>query len=174
MRSTPTTRALCAVMLALPITASAQVQTLVIGEGGADWIGSIEQSIGLDTALATNGLQPIELDPSVNINVGPLTESGQFTNIFGGVWGISTNAPDVLGTDGTPFVYGSRGRRQIVDGDIDLATDSEPIHHYTIDFGFPLPINRITFFPPETGRLTLRGFYGLLLKDQYPRQYTLS
>ena len=161
-------------MLALPITATAQVQTLVIGEGGADWIGSIKQSIGLDTALAANGLQPIELDPSVNINVGPLTESGQFTNIFGGVWGISTNAPDVLGTDGTPFVYGSRGRRQIVDGDIDLATDSEPIHHYTIDFGFPLPINRITFFPPETGRLTLRGFYGLLLKDQYPRQYTLS
>lgn len=160
------------VLLALPIAGTAEVRTLVIGEGGVDWAESIEQTLGLD--LASDGLQPVELDPSVNINVGPLTESGQFTNIFGGVWGISANAPDVLGTDGKPFMYGSRGRRQVVDGDIDLASDSEPISHYTMDFGFPLPINRITFFPPATGRLTLKGYYGLLLKDQYPRQYTLS
>jgi hypothetical protein len=162
------------VLLALPIAGTAEVRTLVIGEGGVDWVESIEQTLGLDRGLAADGLQPVELDPSVNINVGPLTESGQFTNIFGGVWGISANAPDVLGTDGTPFMYGSRGRRQVVDGDIDLASDSEPIAHYTMDFGFPLPINRITFFPPATGRLTLKGFYGLLLKDQYPRQYMLS
>ena len=168
------TRVLFAVMLVFPLAVTGQVRTLVIGEGGADWVGSIEETLGLDTALAANGLQPVELDPSVNINVGPLTESGQFTNIFGGVWGISANAPDALGIDGTPFMYGSRGRRQVVDGDIDLASDSEPIDHYTMDFGFPLPINRITFFPPATGRLTLRGYYGLLLKDQYPRQYTLS
>ena len=162
------------VLLALPIAGTAEVRTLVIGEGGVDWAESIEQTLGLDRGLAADGLQPVELDPSVNINVGPLTESGQFTNIFGGVWGISANAPDVLGTDGTPFMYGSRGRRQVVDGDIDLASDSEPIAHYTMDFGFPLPINRITFFPPATGRLTLKGYYGLLLKDQYPRQYMLS
>ncbi len=161
-------------MLALPLAASAQVQTLIIGDGGVDWLGSIEETIGLDTALAANGLQPVELDPSVNVNVGPLTESGQYTSIFGAVWGISANAPDVLSTDGKPFMYGSRGRRQVTDGDISLASDSEPVDHYTMDFGFPLPINRVTFFPPATGRLTLKGSYGLLLKDQYPRQYTLS
>ena len=75
------------VLLALPIAGTAEVRTLVIGEGGVDWAESIEQTLGLDRGLAADGLQPVELDPSVNINVGPLTESGQFTNIFGGVWG---------------------------------------------------------------------------------------
>ncbi|MEE2831889.1 MAG: hypothetical protein VYD18_05970, partial [Candidatus Latescibacterota bacterium] len=77
-------------VLALPIAVTAQVQTLVIGEGGVDWVESIEQTVGVDTSLAATGLQPVELDPSVNINVGPLTKSGQYTNILGGVWLIST------------------------------------------------------------------------------------
>ncbi|HJP32677.1 MAG TPA: gliding motility-associated C-terminal domain-containing protein [Candidatus Latescibacteria bacterium] len=170
------TRVLLAGLLALPASLAAQVQTLVIGEGGADWASTIEQTIGLDTALAANGLQPVELNPSVNINVGPLTESGQFTNIFGGIWGISTNAPDILTTDGSPFVYGSRGRREVTDGDTSLPTSTDMVRNYSFDFGLPLPISRVVFFPPSRGRTTTRalGASGLLVKDLYPRQYVVS
>ena len=35
-------RVLFVVVLALPIAVTAQVQTLVIGEGGVDWVESIE------------------------------------------------------------------------------------------------------------------------------------
>ena len=163
-------RVLFVVVLALPIAVTAQVQTLVIGEGGVDWVESIEQTVGLDTSLAATGLQPVELDPSVNINVGPLTKSGQYTNIFGGVWLISTGAPPALSTDGSPYIYGAPGRREAIDGDVSLPTYTGAITNYSIDFGLPLPINRVVFFPPASGG----GAQRALIKDLYPRQYVVS
>ena len=65
-------------------SSSARVQTLVIGEGGVDWIDSIEETIGVDTAaVAAGAIQPFELDPAINIAVGPPTANGNFTNAFG-------------------------------------------------------------------------------------------
>ena len=68
----------------VPQSSSAQVQTLIIGEGGVDWIDSIEEMIGVDTAaVAAGAIQPFELDPAINIAVGPPTANGNFTNAFG-------------------------------------------------------------------------------------------
>ena len=160
----------------------AQVQTLVIGDGGVHWIESIEETIGVDTAaVAAGAIQPFELDPAINIAVGPPTANGNFTNAFGEIWklrtgaaGLSGAAPLTVTTDGSPFVYGSRGGLQIVDGDSLKASDPDPIAHYTMDLGFPLPINRVTWYAPPSGRTTSRGISGQLIKDLFPRQYVLS
>ncbi|HCL27832.1 MAG TPA: hypothetical protein DIC52_05295 [Candidatus Latescibacteria bacterium] len=179
-------RSLAGVMIAAaslaPQGGSAQVQTLVIGEGGVDWIDSIEETIGVDTtAVAAGTIQPFELDPAVNIASGPVTENGNLTNTFGEVWGfrrasagLTGTAPAEVTTDGSPFIYGSRGAGQIVDGDTLLASDPDPIAHYTIDLGFPLPISRVSWFSPPSGRTTTREFSGQLIKDLFPRQYVLS
>ena len=179
-------RSLSGVMIAAaslaPQGGSAQVQTLVIGEGGVDWIDSIEETIGVDTtAVAAGTIQPFELDPAVNIASGPVTENGNLTNTFGEVWGfrrasagLTGTAPAEVTTDGSPFIYGSRGAGQIVDGDTLLASDPDPIAHYTIDLGFPLPISRVSWFSPPSGRTTTREFSGQLIKDLFPRQYVLS
>ena len=174
--------ALVAAVLVTPQANSAQVQTLVIGEGGVDWIDSIEETIGVDTTAAVAGaIQPFELDPAVNIAAGPVTANGNLTNIFGEVWGfrrasagLTGTAPAEVTTDGSPFIYGSRGAGQIVDGDGLLASDPDPIAHYTIDFGFPLPISRVSWFSPPSGRTTTREFSGQLIKDLFPREYVLS
>ncbi len=179
-------RSLAGVMIAAaslaPQGGSAQVQTLVIGEGGVDWIDSIEETIGVDTtAVAAGTIQPFELDPAVNIASGPVTENGNLTNTFGEVWGfrrasagLTGTAPAEVTTDGSPFIYGSRGAGQIIDGDTLLASDPDPIAHYTIDLGFPLPISRVSWFSPPSGRTTTREFSGQLIKDLFPRQYVLS
>ena len=174
--------ALVAAVLVTPQASSAQVQTLVIGEGGVDWIDSIEETIGVDTTAAVAGaIQPFELDPAVNIAAGPVTANGNLTNIFGEVWGfrrasagLTGTAPAEVTTDGSPFIYGSRGAGQIVDGDVLLASDPDPIAHYTIDLGFPLPISRMSWFSPPSGRTTTREFSGQLIKDLFPREYVLS
>ena len=64
-----------------------------------------------------------------------------------------------------------------------------PVTDYTFDLGLPIPLYRIVFFPPETGRTTSAfqdvvwsgGAFGsttvssgLLIKDQFPRQYSIS
>ncbi len=80
-------------ILLLPLAVSAQVDYLVIGQGGLPWNESNEQLIGLTDTVFSGSLQPVELDTSVNFVVGPRTESGQFTTIFGGIWDISSTAP---------------------------------------------------------------------------------
>ena len=156
-----------------PMTISAQVEQLLIGQGGLDWRESSDDMLGLDDAIAVGSLQPFEIDPSVNIAVGPQTDAGQFTNIFGHVWEISGGAPPFVDAK-VPWVYGARGRAQTVDGDIDRPTDVAEVSDYTFDLGFPIPLNRVVFFPPEKGRTTTRGSSGLLIKDLYPRQYVVS
>ncbi len=177
-----------AALLILPPVSGAQVQRLVIGQGGLDWLESSDDMLGLDRSASAGSLQPFELDPAVNVTVGEPTESGQFTNIFGHVWRISGSAPPVA-DDKTPWVYGSRGRAQTIDGDVDRPTDVAPVTDYTFDLGLPIPLNRVVFFPPETGRTTSAfqdvvwsgGAFGsttvssgLLIKDQFPRQYSVS
>ena len=168
--------------LAVPGAVESQVEHLVLGQGGLDWRGVGEGFVGLDDAAVEGSLQPFELNPEVNIAVGPQTKSGQFANIFGHVWEISGSPPPYV-QDITPWVYGSRGRAQTVDGDIERATDVAAVDHYSFDMGLPLPLNRVVFFTPEKGRtvtsggnsgLSKVGATGLLLKDQYPRQYVVS
>ncbi|MEE2659917.1 MAG: gliding motility-associated C-terminal domain-containing protein [Candidatus Latescibacterota bacterium] len=154
----------------------AQVQHLVIGQGGLPWVETSDDMLGLDANGVEGSLQPFELDPSVNIAVGEGTEAGQFTNIFGLIWELSGNHPPSV-RDQTPWVYGARGRLLTVDGDVEQAVDIEGVSDYSFNLGFPMPLNRVVFFPPEKGRTTTRvfeGSAGLLIKDQYPRQYVVS
>ena len=113
-------------VLALPCIAESQVERLALGQGGLDWREVGEEFIGLDDAAVAGSLQPSELDPAVDIAVGTQAESGQFTNIFGHVWEISGSPPPYV-QDITPWVYGSRGRTQTIDGDIDRPTDVVPL-----------------------------------------------
>ncbi len=167
-------------LLLLPSGSAAQVERLVIGQGGLDWLESSQDLLGLVDSVSVGSLQPVELDPTVNVAVGPNTESGQFTNIFGHIWEVNSNPPASV-EDKSPWVYGSRGWAFTIDGDLDHITNTAPISHYSFDLGLPVPINRVVFFPPEKGRTTTsgdlpgsRGSTGLLIKDQFPRQYSLS
>ena len=168
-------------VLLVPIVGDTQVSRLVIGQGGLDWRESAIETVGIDSSV-TESLQPYEIDPAANIAVGPVNKSGGFTNIFGLSWNISFNPPPFV-EEKNPWIYGSRGQFLTVDGDDTQPTDVAAVDTYSFDLGFLLPLNRVVFFPPETGRTTSSGgnaslvrvgTTGLLLKDQYPRQYTVS
>ena len=159
--------------LLLPVTASAQIERLVVGQGGLDWRESSLDMLGLTDSVAIGSLQPFEINPADNVAVGPQTDAGQFANIFGHVWEQSFSAPP-FARDKKPWVFGDRGQLQAIDGDIDRPTDVAPIGHYSFDLGLLVPIKRVVFFPPDKGRTTTRGSSGLLIKDLYPRQYVVS
>ncbi|MDP6019325.1 MAG: hypothetical protein QGI32_24765 [Candidatus Latescibacteria bacterium] len=170
-------------LLVLPAASTAQVSHLVIGQGGLDWRGSAVGTVGIDTSV-TASLQPFELDPAANIAVGPVTEGGAFTTVFGHRWERSFSAPPAV-EDKQPWVYGSRGQILTIDGDDDQPTDIAEVGGYSFDLGMLLPINRVVFFPPEKGTTTgagvgtfenafSEGSQGQLYKDQYPRHYIVS
>jgi hypothetical protein len=172
-------------LLVIPCALTAQVSRLVIGQGGLDWRESATETVGIDSSV-TESLQPYELDPATNIAVGPVTKSGAFTNIFGHIWERSNPAPPSV-EEKRPWVYGSRGQILTIDGDDDQPTDIAEVGGYSFDLGLLLPINRVVFFPPATGRTTgagsgprsvgstlEEGSQGQLLKDQYPRHYIVS
>ena len=170
-------------LLVIPCALTAQVSRLVIGQGGLDWHESALETVGIDTSV-TEGLQPLELDPAANIAVGPITEGGAYTTIFGHRWERSFGAPPTV-EDKQPWVYGSRGQILTIDGDDDQPTDIAEVTGYSFDLGMLLPINRVVFFPPEKGTTTgagvgtfenafSEGSQGQLYKDQYPRHYIVS
>ena len=80
-------------VLGIPLALEAQVERLVIGQGGLDWRESSADLLGLDDSAFVGSLQPFELDPSVNIAVGAKTEEDQPTNILGHIWGTSFGVP---------------------------------------------------------------------------------
>ena len=170
-------------LLVIPCALTAQVSRLVVGQGGLDWRESALETVGIDTSV-TEGLQPFELDPAANIAVGPITEGGAYTTIFGHRWERSFGAPPTV-EDKQPWVYGSRGQILTIDGDDDQPTDIAEVTGYSFDLGMLLPINRVVFFPPEKGTTTgagvgtfenafSEGSQGQLYKDQYPRHYIVS
>jgi hypothetical protein len=159
-------------VLGIPLALDAQVERLVMGQGGLDWRESSQDLLGLDDSFA-GSLHPFEIDPLVNIAVGPRTEEGQTTNILGHIWGTSFSVPSSVEYK-TPWVYGSPGHILVIDGDLTRPTYVSSISDYSFDLGLPMPLNRVVFFPPERGRTTTRGASGLLIRDLYPRQYVVS
>ena len=151
-----------------------------------DWRASSEDMLGFTDSVAIGSLQPIELDPLVNIAVGAPTEKGQSTNIWGYIWGSdirgslssggasSQMPPPASVEDKAPWVYGSWGSANTIDGDVDQPTHSWVVSGYTFDLGLAVPLNRVVFFPPERGRGAAGPYLGLLFRDLYPRQYVIS
>jgi hypothetical protein len=170
--------------LLFPYRVPAQIEHLVIGEGGLDWLEVSDNMVGLDATAVAGNLQPFEVNPEVNLAVGELTETDQFTNFLGHVWIVATRPPE-FPEENRPWVYGDRGRAQTIDNDIDRPTDVEEIYGYSWDLGLTLPVNRVVFFPPEKGKATGsgltgvtrgrgRGVEGQLIRDLFPRQYSLT
>jgi hypothetical protein len=170
-------------LLVIPCASLAQVSHLVIGQGGLDWREFAIETVGIDSSVRES-LQPFELDPAANIAVGPVTEGGAYTTIFGHRWERSFSAPPTV-EEKRPWVYGSRGQILTIDGDDDQPTDIQEVTGYSFDLGLLLPINRVVFFPPATGTTTgagvgtfenafSEGSQGQLYKDQYPRHYIVS
>lgn len=185
--------AAAALVLFTPVAGRAQLERLVIGRGGMGWTSVAEMISGLEDTTAGGSLQPRELDPEENILRGPLTEKGEFTNIFGKVWAL-----DQLGTGMAEFdvgvdprIYGrySQIPPAIFDGDSTVAVGVF-IDIYSIDLALPLAVNRVVFYPPTKGRAPALGADytkspgrerevrplqpGVLLKDQFPQGYEIS
>ena len=164
-------------LLFLPAAGWAKVERLVVGRGGTPWKAVAEQIVGLEDTTVPGSLQPRELHPWENILIGPRGEKGQYRNLFGFDWAF-----DKTGKGTASFQLGvsprfwrlytgdyEKGASEFIDGDPDNAL-GRFFHTWTFDFGLPLPINRVVFYPPEKGM----GRYGELFKNMFPRAYEVS
>jgi hypothetical protein len=159
-------------VLGIPLALDAQVERLVMGQGGLDWRESSQDLLGLDDSVSVGSLQPVEIDPRVNFAVGPPTDQDQTTTILGHIWGTSFSVPPFV-EDKRPWVYGSPGHILVIDGDVTRPTYVSSVEDYSFDLGLSVPLNRVVFFPPERGRTNTSGASGLL-RDLYPRHYVVS
>ena len=163
----------------------AETHTLVFGQGGVPWDELGERVVGLETVPVDGALQPLELLPQQNIIAGPRTESGEYTTILGSTWQLGKQPKrDDFALGVTPRFWTSilplyhTAPFQVIDGDLATVTKlrwsvvgggrREDI--YTFDFAFPIPINRVVFYPPATGL----DEAGSLRKQRFPRAYEIS
>ena len=169
-----TLSSLCICLSIISTVADAQVERLVLGRGGLGWRDALEQAVGLD--LSTVALQPLEIDPSVNLAIGPRTEKGEFTNIFGTVWRKGLRGPPgSVSTDGSALVigYALGDPTAVIDG-LGGVSSSEQDPGFSFDLGLQVPLHRIRYFGPSKGKATVIGHTGQLLRDLFPRQYIVS
>ena len=177
--------AVCFVCVATSATWG-QTRTVSFGTSGMPWMDVAEQVIGLEDSTANGALQPFFLDPDKNILVGPRTELDELTNIFNLKWSLNKvgrGSDFVLGvnprfwTATWSSIYHG-GPRPYIDGDpytvnkvIGVRAGSGGRDQlYTFDFGFPLAINRVVFYPPDRGVDEKGG----LMKQRFPRAYEVS
>ncbi|NKB70275.1 MAG: hypothetical protein GKR89_24660 [Candidatus Latescibacteria bacterium] len=169
------------------VQAQAQTRTLVIGgENGIPWADLGERVVGLDDTTVVGALQPFQLRSDQNILLGPPTEADEPTNFFGYKWSLNKlgRGEDFeLGvnprfwTATTSSIYHG-GPRRLIDGDpftvirlINVCAGCGGRDHlYTFDFGFPLPVSRVRFYPPDRGIDEAGG----LIKQRFPRAYEVS
>ena len=177
--------AVAAVLLSGPESLRAEIHTLVLGQGGVPWDELGERVVGLESVSVDGVLQPLELLSHQNIIAGPRTESGEYTTILGSSWQLGKQPKrDDFELGVTPRFWTSilplyhTAPFQVIDGDLATVTKlrwsvvgggrREDI--YTFDFAFPIPINRVVFYPPATGLDEGGG----LRKQRFPRAYEIS
>ena len=177
--------AVAAVLLSGVDPLRAETHTLVLGQGGVPWDELGERVVGLESVSVDGVLQPLELLPHQNIIAGPRTEGGEYTTILGSSWQLGKQPKrDDFELGVTPRFWTSilplyhTAPFQVIDGDLATVTKlrwsvvgggrREDI--YTFDFAFPIPINRVVFYPPATGLDESGG----LRKQRFPRAYEIS
>ena len=164
----------------------ADVRILHLGKNGTPWTDVAERIIGLEDTTAFGSIQPQELFANQNILLGPPTERQELTSFFGYKWAlekVGRGADFELGVNPRFWTatYSSiyhGGPRNLIDGDPNsvIKVINVPVggigrdQLYTFDFGFPVPINRVVFFPPDNGIDELGG----LRKQRFPRAYEIS
>ena len=167
-------------------SAGAQVQSLILGRGGVPWLDVAQRIIALEDTTHPGALQPRRIDPNQNFMVGPRNERGDFTYALGYAWAfnkVGRGENFELGVNprfwtSIRVCRGCGGHTALIDGDPQSVTKVIGVskgspgqeHLHTFDFGVPMPINRVVFFPPEKGVDELGG----LMKQRFPRAYEVS
>lgn len=183
---------LIATFLLVATAAAAHGQRRVVQIGGAvgdfSWSEVRQEAVALDDTTAPGALQPRELRPWENIMVGP----GLFANIYGLSWaeGQTTGKAFGFAAGVDPrFWHGGYSREEavIIDGDPETAISLRQLigegpvevfnqvlrlqeEVWTFDLVLETPINRILFFPRQSG-VDKRGIPN---KQGSPRAYRLS
>lgn len=177
-------------LIATAVAAYGQRRVVQIGGAAGDfsWAAVRQEAVALDDTTAPGALQPRELRPWENVMVGP----GLFANIFGLSWaeGQTTGKAFGFAAGVDPrFWHGGYSREEavIIDGDPETAISLRQLigegpvevfnqvlrlqeEVWTFDLVLETPINRILFFPRQSG-VDKRGIPN---KQGSPRAYRLS
>jgi hypothetical protein len=151
------------------------VSTWVIGgDNGDTWQQSVERSIALDDTTRAGSIQPQEIPRGHNVlrEVTRTTGLQSSKNVFGYTYNLSkgpiTLEGDTLKLGWNPRMWDAGGReagtiaisRGLFDGDgLTPAflhaerVDGTPTldKYFTIDMGIPVPIDSVSFYPPQSG-----------------------
>ncbi len=187
---TPTMLTTAILLVATAIAGYGQRRVVQIGGAAGDfsWSQVRQQAVALDDTTAAGALQPRELRPWENIMVGP----GAFANIFGLSWAEGQVTGKAFGFQAgvdPRFWHGGYSREEaaIIDGDPETAISLRQLigegpvqvfnqilrlqeEVWTFDLVLATPINRILFFPRQSG-VDKRGIPN---KQGSPRAYRLS
>ena len=181
---------LIAMVLLVATAAYGQRRVVQIGGAAGDfsWSQVRQEAVALDDTTAAGALQPRELRPWENVMVGP----GVFANIFGLSWAEGQTTGKAFGFQAgvdPRFWHGGYSREEaiIIDGDPETAISLRQLvgegpiitfnqilrlqeEVWTFDLVLETPINRILFFPRQSG-VDKRGIPN---KQGSPRAYRLS
>ncbi|MBT6145161.1 MAG: hypothetical protein HN712_19375 [Gemmatimonadetes bacterium] len=187
------TRTMIAAILLLAATSVAvhgQRRLMQVGGTGGDfsWSEVSQKAVALDDTTAPGALQPRELRPWENVMVGP----GVFANIYGISWAEGQITGKAFGFQAgvdPRFWHGGYSREEgtIIDGDPETAISLRQLigegpvdvfnqilslqeEVWTFDFVLDVPVNRIVFFPRQSG-IDKRGIPN---KQGSPQAYRLS
>ena len=177
-------------LVATAVAAYGQRRVVQIGGAAGDfsWSEVRQQAVALDDTTALGALQPRELRPWENIMVGP----GAFANIFGLSWAEGQTTGKAFGFQAgvdPRFWHGGYSREEavVIDGDPETAISLRQLigegpvqvfnqilrlqeEVWTFDLVLETPVNRILFFPRQSG-VDKRGIPN---KQGSPRAYRLS
>ncbi len=177
-------------LVATAVVGYGQRRVVQIGGAAGDfsWSQVRQKAVALDDTTAPGALQPRELRPWENIMVGP----GAFANIFGLSWAEGQVTGKAFGFQAgvdPRFWHGGYSREEaaIIDGDPETAISLRQLigegpvqvfnqilrlqeEVWTFDLVLETPINRILFFPRQSG-VDKRGIPN---KQGSPRAYRLS
>jgi hypothetical protein len=187
------TQTMLAAMILLVVTSTAihgQRRVVQIGgtTGDFSWTEVRQEAVALDDTIAPGSLQPREVRPWENIMIG----AGTFVNVYGMSWaeGQTTGKAFgfVAGVD-PRFWHGGYSREEaaIIDGDPETAISLRQLigegptsifnqilrlqeEVWTFDLVLETPINRILFFPRQSG-VDKRGIPN---KQGSPQAYRIS
>ena len=177
-------------LVAAAVAVYGQRRVVQIGGAAGDfsWSQVRQEAVALDDTTAPGALQPRELRPWENIMVGP----GAFANIFGLSWAEGQTTGKAFGFEAgvdPRFWHGGYSREEavVIDGDPETAISLRQLigegpvqvfnqilrlqeEVWTFDLVLETPINRILFFPRQSG-VDKRGIPN---KQGSPRAYRLS
>jgi hypothetical protein len=156
----------------------AEVQRLVIGQGGVPWREVAEEIAALEDTTVAGSLQPREFFPHENVLLGPRGSLGQYTNLLELPW---VNTRTGLGSKIFRMGYHPRywqltavstasGQYDLIDGDPDVGVDFWK-NNLNFDMGIPLPLTRVVFYAPEQGFSRVSGES---FRNMYPQEYEVT